>query len=553
MPRISNPQNFKGENLISKEEIGLASNDVLVVSGNTATDKVIAAQFLPEVQFNNKGTVETLSMLPTIKFIGDCNVRQDPVTKELIIRIGENLNSSTFNTEDGQTNGKVSLTNSATPVTRITNLSGAQTVWKETGDDYATITPAAKIHFDNTTTKFVMTIFANDASNQYVCGPVSGTGTYYDTTSSCILTVSNWKVEEKEAAGATGYEANVSIKVDLDKIVTAEGPVSLSAVCSGTVGAAEFSKDIAYFITDTGIMPQATLVSAKFASAPTLTKIAGINYVSKGKVNYYVNVADLNNPATDQSTGASIKFDNTGNYAADIAKYTQTTYNGIVTKSADLSFSTTDGNVRTDFTLSATAWNINGTDVVATNTLYDETGKAVTAFDAFNLTPAAGITTSRVKLTSTTMANKVAYVTSGAPATEDLMIYHKALQWPSAFITSGYYGNSAYVAPDTAADEKSALFWFSATGTENNCLLTITGSDLTDSKLTVTFGNTVANLKGLSGYDNQGSSSAAGTLVYKFAYNSVPDKATGSTGIFVKVVMAKGCKAKITNITKSTY
>lgn len=43
MPRISNPQNFKGENLISKEEIGLASNDVLVVSGNTATDKVIAA------------------------------------------------------------------------------------------------------------------------------------------------------------------------------------------------------------------------------------------------------------------------------------------------------------------------------------------------------------------------------------------------------------------------------------------------------------------------------------------------------------------------------
>lgn len=42
MPRISNPQNFKGENLISKQDLGLASEDTLIVSGQ------VASGFLPE-------------------------------------------------------------------------------------------------------------------------------------------------------------------------------------------------------------------------------------------------------------------------------------------------------------------------------------------------------------------------------------------------------------------------------------------------------------------------------------------------------------------------
>jgi hypothetical protein len=33
MPKISNPQNFKGERLVSKQDLGLNTDDVLVTSG----------------------------------------------------------------------------------------------------------------------------------------------------------------------------------------------------------------------------------------------------------------------------------------------------------------------------------------------------------------------------------------------------------------------------------------------------------------------------------------------------------------------------------------
>jgi hypothetical protein len=554
MPRISNPQNFKGENLISKEALGLKSDEVLIVSGKTADNTVVAPEFLPEIVFNDKGSEKTLSMLPTIKFIGDCNVRQDPTTGELIIRIGENLNSSTFNTKDGQTDGSVTLTDSSTtyPATRITPA-GSKTVWLLSGtSNYATIAPAGKIHFDNKTTTFKLEIKQNDVISSYVCGPITGNGTYQDTNKVCTASITNWSTEAKSAQGATGYEATVSIKVDFNALVSADCQVALSAICSGTAGAAEFSKDIAYFLTDTETMPSASLVSAKFASAPVTQTIAGITYVKSGTVNYYVNVASLNNPATDQTNGASIAFDNTSNYAADIAKYSQTVYDGVVNKSATFTASST-GAKYTSFNLKATAYNILSSAVVTTNELYDNNGNKITAIDTYSGTPLAGITTNRVTLASTTKTNKVAYITSGVPGTNDLMIYHNALQYPSAFINNTYYGNSSYVAPSTTGD-KEALFWFAATGTENNGLITIEGSNLTDSTVkSITFGNSVANLKNLSGYDNQGSTSAATKLVYKFAYNSVADKATGDTGIFVKVVFGEGSKAKITNITKATF
>ena len=91
-------------------------------------------------------------MGPVIKFIGDCNVVQDPVTGELIIRIGENLNSSVFNNTDGQTTGTAKYTdnNSTYPATRITNEANSQSVWLKGASDTVTITTDGKIHFDNT-------------------------------------------------------------------------------------------------------------------------------------------------------------------------------------------------------------------------------------------------------------------------------------------------------------------------------------------------------------------------------------------------------------------
>jgi hypothetical protein len=129
------------------------------------------------------------------------------------------------------------------------------------------------------------------------------------------------------------------------------------------------------------------------------------------------------------------------------------------------------------------------------------------------------------------------------------MVYQANLQYPQAFIDNTVFGNSGYVAPSTTGD-KAALFWFSASGTENTCTLTINGSGLTGTNVkSITFGNSVANLKDLSGYTDGGSSSAATKLVYKFSYKTDADKATTDTGVFLKVVFS-GTGPKITSITK---
>jgi hypothetical protein len=166
-------------------------------------------------------------------------------------------------------------------------------------------------------------------------------------------------------------------------------------------------------------------------------------------------------------------------------------------------------------------------------------------------TPNASITkTNRVTLASTTKADKVAYTDDAAPGGTDLMVYHGELQYPQAFITNSYFENSNYSAPSTSGD-KSALFWFASSGTENSCTITINGSNLKDTDVkSVTFGNSVANLKALSGYTDNGSSTATDKLVYKFSYKTDADKATSATGVFVKVVFS-GTGPKITSITKS--
>lgn len=137
MPKINNPQNFKGEDLISKQNLGLAADDVLAQNRTDFSakvdEKVISPDYLPEIIFNNKGTDETKTMGPKIKFIGNCNVVQDETTGELVIRIGDNLNSSTFNNTDGITTGTAKYSdNSGTyPTTRITKAANSQSIWKK--------------------------------------------------------------------------------------------------------------------------------------------------------------------------------------------------------------------------------------------------------------------------------------------------------------------------------------------------------------------------------------------------------------------------------------
>jgi hypothetical protein len=553
MPKINNPQNFAGENLISKESLGLASDDVLATSraagSGQVEDKVIKADYLPEIVFNNKGTDETKTMGPKIKFIGNCNVVQDPSTGELTIRIGDNLNSSTFNNTDGITTGtaKYSDNNSTYPTTRITKAAGSQSIWKKGTSDVVTITTTEKIHFDDATkTTFTVKVNANGETYTYTCGPVTGNGTF--GSAPCVLTVSNWAAETKSSEGATGYMATISIALTLSSIVTKEGSVSFEVSCTGTAGALAYKPGaVAYFIVDGTTAPSVSNFTAKLTTHATQT-YGGITSVKSGTVTYVATVANLNAPATDAAAGASIEVTNDG-FAAGVSKAAQTTYDGTITKTGALT-TTTKTYATGDFDATFTAWNINSS-ASASATLTDKDGNAITKLYVDAAAPNASIlSTNRVTLASTTKADKVAYTDAAAPADGDLMVYQAALQYPQAFIDNTVFGNSGYTAPSTTGD-KEALFWFSASGTENSCTLTINGSGLNGTNVkSVTFGNSVANLKSLAGYTDNGSSTSATKLVYKFSYKTDADKATTDTGVFLKVVFS-GTGPKITSITKS--
>jgi hypothetical protein len=141
--------------------VGIQSFPTTVTSV-VATDGKISDDLLPGVTFNNKGTDENFIMGSNIKFIGNCNVTRDS-SGQLIIRIGDNLNSSTFNMKDGVTDGSGKYTRSTTPYSkRVVKGAGSQdNVWKNDGSDTVTIETNGKIHFDDKiNTKFQLDVKA---------------------------------------------------------------------------------------------------------------------------------------------------------------------------------------------------------------------------------------------------------------------------------------------------------------------------------------------------------------------------------------------------------
>jgi hypothetical protein len=256
-------------------------------------DEVVNPEYYPDNDYSK------------IQFIGDCKVtyRNDG---QIVIRIGENLNSSAFNNTDGQTDGAASYgDNSDTyPATRMTKNANSQSVWMKGTSDTVTITTANKIHFDdNANSKFNVVVTANGKESTYTCGPITGNGTY--GTVPCVLTVTNWATEAKTEAGATGFEANISIVLTLSSIVTEEGTVSFNVTCQGTEGGKAYGKTVAYFIVDNATKPAVSNFTAKLTTHATQT-YGGITSVKSGTVTYAATVANLNAPATDAASGASI-------------------------------------------------------------------------------------------------------------------------------------------------------------------------------------------------------------------------------------------------------
>ena len=245
MPRISNPQNFKGENLISKEEIGLASGDVLVVSGQ------VASGFLPEftgyadpVSGTSKVYTKAPFTGPNINFIGDCTmiVEKDG---SITIRIGDNLNSSNFGTKDGVTSGVDTVSVTSPSTTANAYLSGTSVV-AISGGNYSIDTKSANsvIHFDSQTVAGFKVVVNDAGTNKtYFFGPIdmttgvsSGKKTFTAkltdasgaVQSGVTLEISDWGPEP--TAGATGWKGNIKFTIPAASI--AGGDASYVSVVS---------------------------------------------------------------------------------------------------------------------------------------------------------------------------------------------------------------------------------------------------------------------------------------------------------------------------------
>ena len=172
----------------------------------------------------------------TVKFIGNCKVQYND-DGTITIRIGDNLNSSLYNTTDGISNATVTGAKngdvSATPSADYSGANGStafrvfqtgDTITASTGTTAAVAggatdgTNGTTTHFDdNANGKFKVYIKKGDTTETYVVGPITANGTYYGklngegnnvTGIACVVT--NWGEEAMSAKGATGYMANVN-------------------------------------------------------------------------------------------------------------------------------------------------------------------------------------------------------------------------------------------------------------------------------------------------------------------------------------------------------
>ena len=500
-----------------------------------------------------------------IQFIGNCKVFYRDGGK-IVIRIGDNLNSSTFNTTDGQTNGAASMarTNDGSEVRVNGATSATANVIKKGANVNATITTAEKIHFDDnasTVLKLTVKSASGATTKEYSFGPITGNGYYVAgagvsqsvPSTGVYLQITGFKEEAKTAEGATGYEGKPTFMVKLDSLGLADGTVQVRVdSVSGTEGAANYPvaagafQTVCYYINDTKTKPTASgakLVLPKTDSTTTVT-YAGITSFKAGTYTYSVTVGDMAKPATDASNGASISFDNTKNFCGDIKKTQVTTYSGAISMTG--STWTTGAYTGIDNSVSGKVWNING-ETAFTGGIYESGGtKKVTAIDVYTGTPDSTVTSANRRALDGTAFDDAANC-----GENDLMLYHGAIQYPVSNITTAFVGNGSYV-PPTASGDKKALFYFTAAGTEKGGTITINGSNLTSSNVkSVKLGNSKDNVLDVTSTAGIGTapSKSAKQLIFPYTFKTEADYITSGTRCWVEIVVS-GTGPTITSIAR---
>ena len=576
--RATGLKNFKGDAYITKPELddaikaatggatGLIDQDTGNLRSNLNPIHITSIDNPTPSNATQEGADTKDQDFDNIQFIGNCKVFYRNGGK-IVIRIGDNLNSSTFNTKDGQTNGTASMarSNDGSEV-RVNGAASAtaNVILKGVGTNNATITTAEKIHFDdNASTVLKLTIKSKSGAttNEYSFGPITGNGYYVAgagvsqsaPSDAVYLRITGFQEESKTAEGATGYEGKPTFTVKLDSLELADGTVQVRVdSVSGTEGAANYPvadgefQTVCYYINDTKTKPtakDAKLVLPAVNSDNTVT-YAGITSFKAGTYTYSVTVGDMAKPATDASNGASISFDNTKNFCGNIKKTQVTTYSGAISMTG--STWATGAYTGIDNNVSGNVWNINGATSF-TGGIYESNGTTkVTAIDVYTGTPDSTVTKANRR-----SLDGNAFDDAANCGENDLMLYHGAIQYPVSNITTAFVGNEHYVQP-TASGDKKALFWFSAQGTEKGGTITINGTDLKSSNVkSVKLGNSKDNVLDVTSTAGIGTApnKTEKQLIFPYTFKTEADYITSSTGCWVEIVFS-GVGPTITSIAR---
>ena len=497
--RVNQAKNFKGEPYATekfvRDMVQLPEGVDNLIDPDTGK---LAAELNPGITIQLKG--EDVEQNATkINFIGNCMV----VTNGegfVTARIGDNLNSSNFNSQDGQTNGLVTRsisgtgTTSATPATDFATNVGTTLCWKK-GTNTVTIKPNELIHFDNNTgTTFEVDLITGKEGSQTTktiyFGPVTGNATLTghegsaDGTefSGISLAISSFEPEAKTAEGATGYQGMVTITANMQTILSENADFKFVVRhVNGVEGTKAWNTDTyIFFVNDATTKP--AIASATFSvSGGSVVQLSGVKALKGGSVSVTATgITNLANPAAvnNKVLVRAMNANTTNNWFNNFSSSGNTGFTGFTGASTDVATFTGTQNLRgtglfPTANVQVSAQNINGygTAIDGTETknlfLLNESKNNPGTNAEYFLTE-TDPNYPRKKNDCTTNWDSSWSLASGDGA-EGLMFLNGTLVYPNGNYTGSNDGINSIVGadqPDYSAltGDRSYVRWFAKTG-----------------------------------------------------------------------------------------
>lgn len=355
--RISNPQVFGGGKLITVAETNeriaaLKTSIEATLTGPSGTlslngyaplgeDQKVPKEFLPQMgvdlYFNNQGVA---SGVTDINFAGTVELTRNE-DGSVKVQIGENQNSSSWNSTDGVTTATVaniSTNNYIIPdatgaAFKIGNWTPGQQ-YKCTKSNSISFKSAGNVHFDIGNNEWKVVVFDADGTTKLVdttittvvAGDSTGTvtgwtdGTPTGTGAANVTYSLAGKANEKNYPSAVGGMATPTFTFNLANILPNGGRFKVSIVgCGGSFT----SPDMFYINGETPVIASVDLTLANAVEK----QVSGVKYVAASSTVTYTtgNITNLNNQAgitnklTVGGTGISVASPITG---ADLTGYT---------------------------------------------------------------------------------------------------------------------------------------------------------------------------------------------------------------------------------------